>query len=67
MENKTNQNKKAVLQTSQSSKLPTQKEQIAKESSEEANEAPASFPNSLNEELDELLKKNPRRFFGGCG
>lgn len=25
------------------------------------------FPESLNEELDALLKKNPRRFFGGCG
>jgi hypothetical protein len=29
--------------------------------------AEAEFPNSLNEELDVLLKKNPRRFFGGCG
>jgi hypothetical protein len=25
------------------------------------------FPTSLNEELDEHLKKNSKRFFGGCG
>ena len=24
-------------------------------------------PNSLNEELDELLDKDVKRFFGGCG
>jgi hypothetical protein len=26
-----------------------------------------SFPTSLNEDLEQLLSKNPRRFFGGCG
>ena len=25
------------------------------------------FQTSLNEDLQELLDKNPRRFFGGCG
>jgi hypothetical protein len=25
------------------------------------------FPTSLNQELEELLKKDKKRFFGGCG
>lgn len=25
------------------------------------------YPTSLNEELEELLKKDKKRFFGGCG
>ena len=25
------------------------------------------IPSVLNEELEELLKKNTKRFFGGCG
>lgn len=40
-----------------------QKETIA-DRDEESN---FGFSASLNEELDELLKKDKKRFFGGCG
>jgi hypothetical protein len=44
-------------------------DELRSESEEEQMSGPAvpTFSHSLNEELEEHLNKNPRRFFGGCG
>jgi hypothetical protein len=67
MANKANQNKKPVQHSNPTPKPAELKAQDFEPSSEKAEDTSPAYPNSLNEELDELLKKNPRRFFGGCG
>lgn len=67
MAHKANQNKTAL----KAEKKPLEKQEAEPVESQPettlAGMAEAEFPTSLNEELDALLKKNPRRFFGGCG
>lgn len=45
-----------------------QEKAIAKENTvEDKEDTEPQLQTTLNEDLQELLDKNPRRFFGGCG
>jgi hypothetical protein len=73
MKDEINQNKDALRKKDAKSKGNAAKvaaevpESGAAEVSGKEEQESFSFPTSLNEDLDELLAKNPRRFFGGCG
>jgi hypothetical protein len=73
MKDEINQNKDALLKKGSKSKEKEAKpasevlQSGAAEVSGKEEQESFSFPTSLNEDLDELLAKNPRRFFGGCG
>lgn len=58
--------KEQEKQLSKSEILLKQKTQREVSHNEDA-ENEHGFSTSLNEELDELLKKDKKRFFGGCG
>lgn len=63
MSGKTNQKNKQEVKPASQKKPPIPAEAVKMETLATEIE----LRTSLNEELDELLQKNAKRFFGGCG